>query len=50
MNCLQSDNCYTFMLGDGNCNDFCSSDPDCPSPKSVHVAAIIVPIIGGVIM
>ena len=48
--CLESDNCYTFMLNDGNCNDLCSDDPDCPASDSVHLAAIIVPIIGGVIM
>ena len=48
--CLKSSGCYMFMLGDGNCNDKCDNDPDCPSSSSENVIIIIAPIIVGGIM
>lgn len=29
LNCIGSDDCYNFMIGDGNCNEKCACDPDC---------------------
>ena len=51
MNCLTiSSTCYTFMLGDGNCNTECPNDPDCPSSSSVYLIIIIPAVIIGGLM
>ena len=47
MKCLERNNCYSFMLGDGNCNAQCLNDPDCISGNSDFLILIVVlPIIG----
>ena len=32
--CLKEDNCYSFMIGDNNCNKNCNNDTDCSSSTS----------------
>ncbi|OMJ67020.1 hypothetical protein SteCoe_35937 [Stentor coeruleus] len=29
LQCLKEDLCYTFIIGDGNCNSLCNNDTDC---------------------
>lgn len=53
--CLQENNCYFFMLGDGNCNSACPSDPDCSTDDSNDgnyylIIVILIPILGGILM
>ncbi|OMJ71835.1 hypothetical protein SteCoe_29845 [Stentor coeruleus] len=57
LQCLQENNCFRFMLGDGYCNSVCPSDPDCSSEKSNDndgyyflLLIIIVPIIGVILL
>jgi hypothetical protein len=52
MVCLEENDCYSFMLHDGNCNEQCDSDPDCPNGEehSMLVVKIAVPLIIGCIM
>ena len=54
LTCMEEDNCYSFMLGDGNCNAQCLDDPDCSSSKSVvtrtQLIIILVVILVGVFM
>ena len=44
MQCLQQNGCYGFMLGDGNCNEKCSNDPDCHGEKH-RILVIVIPIV-----
>lgn len=54
--CLQADECFHFMLGDGYCNSMCPSDPDCSSDKSSNdndyllIVVIIISIICGILL
>ncbi|OMJ69051.1 hypothetical protein SteCoe_33332 [Stentor coeruleus] len=53
LNCLKQNSCYTFILGDGNCNSLCQNDPDCMTENSsnnrndkILLIEILVPILG----
>ena len=48
MKCLESNECFTFMLGDGNCNSQCTNDPDCTldSSRSLFILVLFVVIVG----
>ena len=53
--CLEiSINCYSFMLGDNNCNRACANDPDCRgtdhSIDKMTLITIIVPVIVGILL
>lgn len=57
LQCLQENNCFGFMLGDGYCNSVCPSDPDCQSEESNDnggyyflLIIIIIPIIGIILL
>ena len=48
MNCLAlGSSCYTFMLGDGNCNAECQNDPDCGLSSSDKLIIIILAAVIG---
>ena len=51
LECLEKDNCYSFMIGDGNCNKACNNDPDClitifTGESDENLIIIIVCIVG----
>lgn len=52
--CLETQKCYSFMIGDGNCNDACAEDEDCVDKGDRMMGRILmvvlVPIMGFVIM
>lgn len=57
LNCIQNNECFSFMLGDGYCNSVCPSDPDCPIDETNDsdddyflIVVIVIPIIGGLLM
>ncbi|OMJ71836.1 hypothetical protein SteCoe_29846 [Stentor coeruleus] len=57
LNCLRTNECFNFMLGDGYCNSMCPSDPDCSyiennndSDYYLLIIAIVIPIICGVLL
>ncbi|OMJ81746.1 hypothetical protein SteCoe_17741 [Stentor coeruleus] len=56
LDCLRTQGCFSFMIGDGNCNKECVDDPDCGELKdnkkddSFFIAVILVPICGLIII
>ena len=57
LECLKKDNCYSFMIGDGNCNANCIDDPDCiktaqgnKGSNTTLIIIIVATVVGGIIM
>ncbi|OMJ67325.1 hypothetical protein SteCoe_35543 [Stentor coeruleus] len=55
LNCIQNNECFTFMLGDGYCNSVCSEDPDCKTNDSDDndyflIVVIVIPIFAGLLI
>ena len=54
MSCVMESDCFTFMLGDGNCNEECLDDPDCRGSDGgvsrTQLIIILVVILGGTFM
>ena len=56
--CLEvSRNCYTFMIGDGNCNQACANDTDCVVSDGgdgrmdkMRLAVILIVVLGGALL